>query len=935
MEKTKRIEKKLKLIRKKGDLYDAISKKKNATPDTYERKLVKTYSLIFSRILYFYLVIIRRCKNSLTSVERIKEAQDEIRSYIGLPIDIYKPKDIGMKEKYKNLGIVYGNYNPYSKAGVRPSIENLEKELGVILDFCVTYNINDIYIDEFVLRRYLSKKFLDNLTHLYQSDMMRHEVIGAFSYLYLKVNLEELNDILIKLEENKYDNEYIYSFKDKIKDQVIKDAIETFEYDNDINALLLTVKRRLRMHINDEGVMKDRTYGKIYQNYEIGGPYLKMTVLDDDGVLISNNIISFYSYLELKDIASLEKRADIVTDTQEIDLISLLYLHLIGERQSEERDDKINNSLYDFIYNEYKEAGIRRRIPWINTRLQRLVAEFPQFAVSFYSVMLTIILYFLLKDVFPHVIPMNSSLLKKYNSFFEKIESVFDESLEFERNMINRLRQTIEKYLPKDMADEILNYSQKEMEYEDNTPKKVAEIEWFTDEEIPLYFASEYASNAHIYNGEFDFYIREPVVSYSNIVDCEPLFQIKTPISKSEFDTLDEENMFHIPLEAYPVGGDYALTRVIIKDEADETKYVIVDEDWVHKNLWDFTFEEKEILKSMEDPFIYYIYGMYENKFQISDMYISYSNENPQDIKSAILRGLNLDEDASNEEINAAITSKEYTEFPLYTPKDDIGELEYYERIASLDAIDIDLAGILTTMANEGYIYTVGYKNVQDIDTISTGEAYVWVMSLDGEVIDFAADFLDLNLKIQEESNEWNNLEEDNANSSVESDPDEPSEWSIENEDSKIKKVFDIIIKWAKEHHVSYILAAILAVMIINKIFGQKIRLRIKFNKAYKVLNEDNIADTYSELMKFIYGYKAVAIKRNQSEMVDLIYKEFYALDDKDIEELIAEIRASIKENKDAKSLKDMDRLLRVIPFIKEKRDELKDYKPRSLSLKH
>lgn len=935
MEKTKNIERKLKLLRKKGDLYDAISKKKNATPDTYERKLVKSYSLIFSRILYLYLVIIRRCKNSLTSVERIKKAQEEIRDYIGLPIDIYKPKDIGMKEKYKNLGIVYGNYDPYSKAGVRPSIENLEKDLRVIFDFCMTYNINDIYIDEFVLRRYLSKKFLDNLTHLYQSDMMRHEAIGALSFLYIKVNIKELNDILIKLEENKYDNEYIYSFKDKIKDQVIKDAIETFDYDNDINALLLTVKRRLRMHINDEGVIKDRTYGKLYQNYEIGGPYLKMTVLDNDGVLISNNIKSFYSYLEIKDIASLEKRADIVTDTQEIDLISLLYLHLIGERQSEERDDKINNSLYDYIYNEYKEAGIRGKIPWINTKLQRLVAEIPQFVVSFYSLVLTIVFYFLLKDVFPNVIPMNSSLLQKYNSFFEKIESAFDESSEFERNMINRLRQTIEKHLPKDMADEILRYSQSEMEYDDNTPKKVAEIEWFTDEEIPLYFASEYASNAHIYNGEFDFYIREPVVSYSDIVDCEPLFQIKTPISKSEFDTLDEENMFHIPLEAYPVGGDYALTKVIIKDEEDESKYVIVDEDWVDKNLWNFTPEEKEILKSMDNPFVYYIYGMHENMFQISDMFISYSKENPEDIKSAILRGLNLDEDASDEEINAAITSKDYTEFPLYTPRGDIDELEYYERIASLDAIDIDLAGILTTMANEGYIYTVGYKNIQDIDTISTGEAYVWVMSLDGEVIDFAADFLDLKSPNTENSDEWNNDEEDNANSFSKRDSDEQSEWSTKNEESKIKRVFDIILKWAKEHHVSYILAAVIAVMIIKKIFGKKIRLRIKFNKAYKVLNDDNIADTYSELMRFIYGFKSIPLKRSQSEMVDLIYKEFYSLDDKDIEELIAEIKASIKESKDSKSLKEMDKLLRVIPFIKEKRDELKDYKPRSLSLKH
>jgi len=44
-------------------------------------------------------------------VNKIKNAQDTIREYVGLPIDIIKTKDILTRNRDKKLGVLYGNYN--------------------------------------------------------------------------------------------------------------------------------------------------------------------------------------------------------------------------------------------------------------------------------------------------------------------------------------------------------------------------------------------------------------------------------------------------------------------------------------------------------------------------------------------------------------------------------------------------------------------------------------------------------------------------------------------------------------------------------------------------------------------------------------------------------------------------------------------------------
>ncbi|MDE5630425.1 MAG: hypothetical protein K2I70_02380, partial [Bacilli bacterium] len=483
-----------------------------------------------------------------------------------------------------------------------------------------------------------------------------------------------------------------------------------------------------------------------------------------------------------------------------------------------------------------------------------------------------------------------------------------------------------------------------EYENQGGEPKKVAEIEWFTDDERPLYFMNKYSDRAYFYSGELDFYLRDATVNFGRIVNCEPLFQIKVPIDKNDFEDIDEDLFFHLPLEACPVGNDYALTKIIIKDEEDETKCIVIDEEWYRHNLWDLTQDEKELFKAMDMPMVYFVYGLSEKASQVSAQYSIDDRYYTKDIteeeaKEAIVRGLGLDEDATNEEINEEIAAKDFTKYPLYSPTSQTDEIEFYEKIAALDSIDINLAAVLTTMANDGFIYTVGYKNDDNDEYLLTDEAYVWAMNPNGEVIDFLDYFKEDGSSASENSEESRQGEYDDwakdqdkeskTSSKEESGQEkdnasEEKEWASE-EKHKIKEVLKKVRLWAREHHVSYYVAAIIAVLIIYNMFGRKIQLKLQFKNAYKTLEDENLASTYAELLEFIYGKECSPREREASEMIELIDKQFQALNDEKIDALLVQLKSVIKESngEDKEALKRVENLLRTIPFIKERKDIL------------
>lgn len=947
MNEDKKIKKYLKLIKRKGDLYDVISKKRNATPESLNRKLLKYHTIILSRIAYLTLVLTRRVKNQLAPVNKVKKAQDSIRECVGLPIDIFRTKNL---TKPKEIGVIFSDYNiNKEKPDELMPQEDLIKNLKKLAEFCKTYEINNIYLEKHFLKGYLSKDFLYYFSHTNHAELLNHEGWGLKGYKLIKTDLKNLLLIIDKLEDNKYDFKYISELGKKIEDEVITDAIDEFISDKDGKKIMSIVKSRLNRRINLNGTKKDREYGKIHETYELGEKFLKKRTIDKNGKIISQTITTLYNYLGADSYSHLEKKANNELINQEENLISLLYLNLLGEKEKEKYQPIEINSIYDYIYQMHNNTKIRKKIPWIKTFSQKLYEELP---ASFFSVSTVVFTYFLvlLLQFIPNHLPINPNSLAKYNKFFDDLEKSYESSYDFEKNTITKIKQAFEKLFPKKTAQEITKYIEKEtnlnsVESKDN---KVAEIEWFTEEKIPVYFINEYATSGHIFWGKYNFSLRSAIINSYALSDARPMFQIKTAFSKESLSQITDDYFISIPLKVYPIGDDFVITEIYIKDESDPTKYLKIDYRWFEINRGvseEISKEEMEILNSMASPMIYYVYGIDRNRMysHFNTDNISYCEGNYDEVKDVIKEGLNLEEDATDEEINQAIASKEYTSYPMYNKKFDIEEIDFFKEIATLEKIDAELAGILTACANENSIYVSGYKNANGDDYITTDEAYVWVIDNNGDIIDFLANFqtneeINTQTNKKESNNSFNSQKEKStkkaeSQTSSEENNIEKEQTEANEKDSKIKEIFNTVAKWGKRHHIPYYIAGFIAILIINKIFGERIRLKIKIKKADNMLNDEEFPVIYTELMEFIYGEESIPIKRTKEETLRIISKDFYAFDEEAIDELIDEINGLIKSSQDKQKLKRVANLLKMLPFLKEYKEEIRKYKPKKLVL--
>lgn len=936
----KRISKYLKYIKRKGDLYDTIARKRNAVLESAPRKVIKLHTLVFSRILYLLLVYLRRLKNKFAPIEKVKKTQDKLREYIGVPVDIIRTK--GQK---KELTLLYSNYTNIGSKNTCPSIEDLIKDLKKICEFAQKYKIEQVYIETYLLKRYLSYSLVKSFSISSHTLLLNHDDDGLLCLLLNKVTPKEIEKIISELENSKYDNEFIYSLRNKVKDNEIIKAIDTYSYDNNGSKLMNVAKKRLSMLINSDGTIKDRTHGKLYESYEIGEAFLRKTSFTPDGTLLGKSIITLYNYLEVPNYSSLERLANKKTDNQELHLIALLYLHLIGEERKEERGNVNFTTIYDTIYDNYKKTPFYKKIPWIKTRKQKLVAEMPQHLIAIMSFFIGLLISSLARHIPNNFLPLKESTLDEYNSFLDSISNAYEESYELEQNILNKIKQTLESILPDKKVEEILSYSQEQIteERKDDKNSKIAEIEWFTKEKMPVYFIDQYARSATYHNGELEFWMTSPQVKLERIHDVRPMFQIKTPISKERLNEIVDADYFLLPLEFYPAGDDFVLTRIIIKDESDPTKSYEFNQEWCYagKTLYDRS-SEIEYLSTFESPMIYYIYGI-DREIKVNQINggTNYSDKYDFDIKEAITEGLGIDNNATTEEINELIFKKDYTKYPMLNKKEELDELEFYKEIASLDALDIDQIATLTTLANEHSIYISGFKNQNDDDIISTDEAYVWVINEDGEIIDFLK-----NITGNQEpefrtvdSSEWLNYEEETKDDFTSYDErkenQEESEITIEEKEEKEEeeKIIKKIFSWASKHHIHYYIAALIAILIINKTFGRKIKFKIQVKRADKLLRDEDLAENYAKLMEFIYGRECMPIKKDKNKMIETITKEFAALSDERINELLIELESEIKTSKQSYALKEVAYILKNIPFIRDNKKTIMEYNPKRLIL--
>lgn len=896
-----KIKRNLNLILKKGDLYDVISDKENTSPR--KNILVKGWVLCYSRILYIGILICDRIKSFFAPIEEIKKAQDEIRDNIGINIDIIRSKETikiksGAPTTFikRYLGILYENYH----LDLATYIEHLKK----ILTFCELHNINEILLREADINNICPELDTDDFhSELAMEIFSDMNIKNSLNYFFLVLNCEELLKLIQQLEIVNTDQKTLLYFKDQISDITIKNAIQEYQIKGDLDNLKEMVSSRLNLNLNSDNTHKDKIYGKILETIKINDKYVSVTTTSKNGKQISNNITSLYDYLDVQDYNTLLKMIEKDSEHHELYSISALHLYLCEKKKGIKSQEEID-SLYDRIYKSYQEKkqGKIKNVFGIHSKADRFIKNFIDTIISC-GISSTLILICLLGGMlndFAHLWFLDDPNSNMMNSICNMVYLAYQYSYEFEKELVKNIIQ-YSKDLKKEVMEPAISTIKETVinsnltgDVSNNNDKNmtVASIVPLQTEICPQYFLDSYATSATYFEGSLKYELEPITISYNKFEEVEPLFQIIMQISKNELKEACQNNELNLNRVLFPVGENYVLTYMYIVDRYNTNKVLTLD--WARvRNLENLiTDYEKEILMSMEEPEIHFAYGIsntLENSIEIPKK----DNDTDflsQEVKEAIISGLNLKEDASLEEIYQAIKSKNYSLTPIedagLTKKiRDMDELEYFKTIASLDSLICNLAATLAVNINDDLIYTSGYLNTDDL-TISTNEAHAWAMTEDGKIVDLT-----------------------------------PYGSTEDKEESK--NIMNTIISWGKENHIPIYGIILLIMAILNKKFGKKVKLSIKIYQVEHLLNKKEIEESYAKLKEIIYGGTNITVIRDASDLLERINKELPNLNEEELKELKKELEG-LKTRDTRDVLNTAKKILNNLSFLKEHEEEIK-----------
>ena len=748
---------------------------------------------------------------------------------------------------------------------------------------------------------------------------------------YFFVDTKRLREITKKLESKRIDKEVLKSFSFIIKDNVVKKAIVSFFNDNDKEKLEKIIHQRLTMVLNDNSSYKEKKYGKVLQNITIIGEKVRIEVWEEKGNRSNNSITSLYNYFEVQNYESLLKKIEVETEEKESLVLTALYLYLVQEKELKVETHKNDSfiSLYDYFYKAYlakKEKKIKK-IPGLYLSIDRFLYKWFMgiiYVLTYYNLIFITIftLKYGYKFLSDPVVYKEEVSLESIATDFKYYKYPFKFAFELEKCLIdansreikeilssagNDLSSNIEDAL-KTFFNKMGSFSNKERTSTETTEEKqqqfqlsgmvgdaknqnekerlLAEVTPLKENiEMPNYFAYSHAFDSCYFDGEKIFKLSARTIDSLKFYEADPLFSVNYAISKHEIEGIIFYDILEFWNAFYPVDDNYVLTAITITDSIEQQKSIT----W-NKTIG-ITEEEKEVLSSMTNPEITYTYGIrkdVENAFvnEIKRIDYNYANSS-NEIKEAIKRGLELEKDASIEEVFKAIKSKYYSTTPI---KDEnlteeiktMGEVEYFEAIASLDSLVCNMAATLAVETDDTLVYTAGFLNVND-EYITSGEAHAWAMSKDGKIIDITPTKKE-SKKIMEETTEK-------------------------------------IMAWGIENSISLLGIALLIRYIMKKKYGKKIVFQFRMRKAEKLLERPNLAKSYANLNTFLYGRKSSPVKMTSSEWLETIESEFYASKKEDLQALKRELLQTKRfKNRYLKTTID---LMNQIPFVVENKEEL------------
>lgn len=908
-EKTK---KSLETILKKGDLYDVIAKRENKIIPRHT-SFFKFHILLFSRILYGGVLLGEKIKSFFAPVFEVKKAQEQIRKVLGVSVDIIcSKKEIFFDEVTsifsfaKNILAVF-----YENEGI--SIEAYLKNLKKIHHFCELYNIKNILLKESditsIFPNLEEEEFLSSLKRS-SINLILNKVKTQFSDSYLKsfqeklgfdydIN-EKLNEqvflftqdnlylLIKKIERAAFDKETLLGYREKIEDRIIKNAITKFFRDADIGALKRLVNSRLELIINSDNSYKDKQYGKICETVKIREEYIQVFVRNSEGKVLSNRVMTLFDYFDVPNYNGFLKKINTERESEDVLFICALYLYLC--QKSKINISSTNNnrfiSLYDYFYKVFcaKQKGIVKKIPGLYSVKDKVMYEAKSFSNTFYYTMI----------LFCLTIIVESLKINVTENLKDEIIDFYEMSWKFEKNIISPIKNGLDEFF------EFYDNENSQGREKDFFSSKsiIGDVENAYDEEevatviplqenapLPSYYAESYAVLAHYGDGSMQYEMSYPFF-YIIPYDIEPIFEIQHAISKEYLSDSLWFDSIELHKTLYPVGDNYALVSITITDLADLSKVFVWDSNRESVFLND---DEVMLLKSMEEPQVSYIYGMnkaIENVF-VEHMY-KYGSYTEYNVETAITKGLGLKEDASLEEIFAAIQNKTYSTTPLKDARlsnklEKISEIEYFETIASLDSLVCNLAATLAVGADDDLIYVSGYLNVDD-EYISIDEAHAWAMNQDGEIVDVTP--------------------------------------SVLSNKEKVRQSMQSIFSWSIEHYVPFYEVLLLISVMLEKKFGKKVVFQFKIMKVKKLLDKPNRDKSYAKLMETLYGGINIPIKRSPSEFVKTITKDFGGYTEEELKDLKKELEK--KKLNSSRELSTSLKLVDEIPFMQENQDILR-----------
>ena len=874
-------------ILEKGDLYDMIAKKEKVYP--MSNAFLKLNIFLLSRMLYVGVYIYSSIKARHAPVEKVYNAQEQIRKILGVNIDIIRSKKTkklhrSLKKEKKTLSILYKTEN----TNINSYIDHLKK----IADFCELYSINEIVLRENDIMALSEDIFICDFGYTTMSDILTgNELlleVDKLSKEYVRVlTKNELLKLIERMKKQNIKDEFIKEIIDKIKDPLINEACQSFFVDKDLEKLKMMVASRLTLFMNEDNISKDKIEGKVIESITLHDEYIKIVTYNKDNKIVNRKVMYLYEYLEVMSSQELIAQSKQREKNDKM-LIAALYLHLYNNdnKSLKQKTNELDISFYDKIYNQYKEKRDKKikKIEGLYTKKYKIAKNLISLLSALY---VTCILFI---TILCPIFAIN--FIKKQNSKSEDknrvnigIESLvytYKKSIEIEKEVITKLiGKSINKLV--EINNELRALTGDVEDYE-NKDEILGIVYAGKNNKLPKYYAMDYATSAIYSEGKIEYQMKKDRISFKNIRNLETIFKVKYSISRKELKSAVKNKTINIPYVLYPVGENYVLTGLEIKDLEDISKRILIDFERASRfdNL--ITEKEQEMILSMKNPTVLFYYGISkekENSFveNIEKEY-SYTSMTKEQIRRQIIKGLGLSQDATTEEIFKEIKNKKYSKTPikdagLSRKIEKLNEEEYYETIAALDSLVCNLSTSLAVEIDKELIYVTGFLDDGDA-YIKKEEAHAWAMKKDGTIIDVTPTTI---TSKEEEKNKKN---------------------------SGITVVYTLML-------------IVYSISIINYSYGEEIALAIKIKKVKKLLNNPSIDKNYALIKKIQYGGINLPKKSNPSELIEKIDREFASFNKEELKELKRKIQEYRKVN--AHVSKDTIEIVKEIPFIQQNKE--------------